>query len=135
MAKVTPAPRRVYIAGPFRAQSQWGVTQNIRAAEVNALAVWRAGHVAICPHLNSQNFTGAVPDAYFLHGDLEILRVCTDLLNFMPIEAQKSRGTQKEIEQAAQDCAGATHLSASDNNNRVPKRPEFLEPYLTGWGE
>lgn len=29
----------------------------------------------------------------------------------------------------AEDWAGAVHLSASDNNNRVPAMPEFLNQY------
>jgi hypothetical protein len=70
----------VYIAGPFRAASQWRQEQNIRRAEEVALEVWRAGGVAICPHLNTRFFGGELPDQAWLDGDLEILRRCDALV-------------------------------------------------------
>ena len=42
-----------FIAGPYRADTPEGVTENIAQARKVALDVWRAGHVALCPHLNS----------------------------------------------------------------------------------
>jgi hypothetical protein len=71
----------VYIAGPFRAKSHWGVVQNIRKAEALALRVWaHGGLVAICPHLNTAHFQQALKDDVWLEGDLEILRRCDALL-------------------------------------------------------
>lgn len=72
----------VYIAGPFRPKQygQWGQTLNIRRAEKTALAVWTAGFTALCPHLNTQNFTGACDDSVWLRGDLALLDRCDAVL-------------------------------------------------------
>jgi hypothetical protein len=66
----------IYIAGPYRAPSEWDVVLNIRSAEAAALNVWRNGGAAICPHKNTAMFGGACPDEGWLQGDLEILRRC-----------------------------------------------------------
>lgn len=70
----------IYICGPFRAPTDWGRVQNIRRAEAAALEVWRAGMVALCPHMNTANFDGAAPDGVWLAGDLELLRRCDAVL-------------------------------------------------------
>lgn len=70
----------VYICGPFRAASHWGIVQNVRKAEALALKVWQAGMVALTPHLNTANFQGAAPDGVWLAGDLELLRRCDAVL-------------------------------------------------------
>src|SRR4051812_24706808 len=43
----------IYIAGPYRAATEWQVVQNIRRAEALALAVWQSGAACICPHKNT----------------------------------------------------------------------------------
>lgn len=70
----------IYIAGPFRAANQWEQEQNIRRAEELSLRVWRVGGVALCPHLNTRFFSGALPDEVWLEGDLELLRRCDAIL-------------------------------------------------------
>lgn len=90
--------RLVYIAGPFRASSAWGIEQNIRTAEELALEVWRAGFVAICPHMNTWHFQGTLPDDTWLKGDIEILRRC-DAVLLVP-GWEHSRGALKEVEAA-----------------------------------
>jgi hypothetical protein len=70
------AMKVVYIAGPYRAPSEYEVVQNIRRAEALALEVWRAGAAAICPHMNTALWGGAADDSVWLRGDLEILRRC-----------------------------------------------------------
>ena len=92
----------VYIAGPFRPLKkgdQWEQTLNIRRAEELALDVWRAGAVAICPHLNTCHFEGHLPGEVWLNGDLEILRRCDALLatSFW----RNSDGASKEVAFAA----------------------------------
>jgi hypothetical protein len=68
----------IYVAGPYRAPSEWEVVQNIRRAEQAALFVWSHGAAAICPHKNTALFGGApgCPDDTWLSGDLEILSRC-----------------------------------------------------------
>lgn len=70
----------VYIAGPFRADTHWGIAKNVRKAEEAALEVWKAGFTAICPHLNTAHFQGELPDEEWLEGDLEIILRCDAVL-------------------------------------------------------
>lgn len=70
----------VYVAGPYRAASEYGVLLNIQAAERLALRVWKAGAACICPHKNTAFFGGAADDNVWLLGDLEIVRRCDALI-------------------------------------------------------
>lgn len=88
----------VYIAGPFRGVDHWAIHQNVRSAEALALEVWRAGAVAICPHLNTEHFQGSLPDDVWLEGDLEILGRCDAVL--LAPRWETSSGTRAEIEYA-----------------------------------
>lgn len=65
-----------YIAGPYRADSHYGIHQNIASAEAVAMKYWRLGYAVICPHKNTAHFDGAMPDETWLKGDLEILKRC-----------------------------------------------------------
>lgn len=95
---VTSPLKLVYIAGPFRARSSWGVARNIREAEIESLKIWALGAVAICPHLNTQNFSGALEDGVWLCGDLEILRRCDAV--FAIDGWHLSAGAVAEVEEA-----------------------------------
>jgi len=72
----------IYIAGAYRADSEYGVKQNIEQAEKVALDVWRSGCVALCPHKNTAFFGGAygLKDKIWLDGDLELLSRCDAVL-------------------------------------------------------
>lgn len=65
-----------YIAGPYRADTERDVLNNIRAAEAVAIKVWKAGHVALCPHLNSRLMGGICDDEVFLEGAIELMKRC-----------------------------------------------------------
>jgi hypothetical protein len=66
----------VYVAGPYRANTEYQVLLNIQAAERLALQIWQAGAACICPHKNTAFFGGAADDNVWLAGDLEIVRRC-----------------------------------------------------------
>jgi hypothetical protein len=66
----------IYVAGKFRGKNQWQIVQNVRLAEEAALDLWTQGWVVICPHLNTMNFQGVLPDRVWLEGCLEILIRC-----------------------------------------------------------
>lgn len=67
----------VYVAGPYRAPSRWGVEQNIRAAEEIGQLLITRGAYPIIPHANTRGyFEGAAPDELFLGGTMELLRRC-----------------------------------------------------------
>lgn len=74
----------VYIAGPYRAKpdpnNQYVQTLNIRRAEALAHDVWSMGAAALCPHLNTANFQGSLPDQVWLDGDLAMLAKCDAVL-------------------------------------------------------
>jgi hypothetical protein len=70
----------VYVAGPYRANGEWFIYENIRRAEAVALEVWKMGAACICPHKNTAFFNGACPDQVWLDGDLEMVRRCDAIL-------------------------------------------------------
>ena len=72
---VNPA-KVVYVAGAFRAKTQWGIMQNVRKAEDASLRLWKEGYVVICPHTMTQHYQGECPDKVWLDGCLELMRRC-----------------------------------------------------------
>lgn len=89
----------VFIAGPFRAPTPWGVEQNIRAAEEAALQVWSLGAAALCPHTNTRFFDRALPDEIFLAGTRLLLSRCDAML--VVGNWKDSEGTREEINWAS----------------------------------
>jgi len=87
----------LYIAGPYRGD----VAVNITNAESVAVAVWRAGHVALCPHLNTAFWDQKydIDDERYLDGDLALLARCDGVVLVPGWES--SRGTQAEVVFAA----------------------------------
>lgn len=84
----------IYIAGPYRGASESEVWANIMRARDCAAEVWKRGHVAICPHLNTMLMGGILPDERWLSGDLEILRRCDAVCLY---SLRHSSGTDQEI--------------------------------------
>lgn len=84
----------IYVAGPYRADSEWQVVQNIRRAEEAAMKLWRAGWVVICPHKNTAFFGGYLLEEVILQGDLELLRRCDAI--FMVEGWESSLGAKRE---------------------------------------
>jgi len=85
-------PKIAYIAMPYRSDTEWGLTQNIRAAERLALKYWLLGYAVICPHKNTAYFGGAAPDEVWLKGDLAMLARC-DVIVMGPGWLQSSGAT------------------------------------------
>ena len=88
----------VYVAGPYRAPTEWGVLKNIQRAEELALRVWLAGAACICPHKNTAFFGGAAHDNVWLDGDKEIVRRCDAVV--CTEGWQNSKGASGEVELA-----------------------------------
>jgi hypothetical protein len=93
----------VYVAGPFRAMSNYvpghqdmfAVQENIMAAMKLGLEVARMrGAFPVIPHANTMFFTGAAPDNVWLEGDLEMLRRC-DAVVFTE-DYMRSSGAREE---------------------------------------
>ena len=89
----------IYVAGPYRSESENGVFENIMRARREAEKFWREGWAVICPHTNSI-FMGSRlgGDEKFIEGDLEILARCDAI--FMLEGWENSRGSQKELDLA-----------------------------------
>jgi len=88
--------RVIYIAGKYRADTTYGVYQNIKKAEAAAIKLWQEGWCVLCPHLNTQLFDqcGVSPPSVFLEGGLELLRRCDAI--FMLNGWAESEGAIKE---------------------------------------
>lgn len=69
---------KVFICGPFRGNEE----ANKEVAEQAAADVWRSGHIALCPHLNSprRELIDGLPESLFLSGYLTLLRGCDAML-------------------------------------------------------
>jgi nucleoside 2-deoxyribosyltransferase len=115
-----------YVAGPYRASSEYLVKQNIRKAEDVAIQLWAAGFVPVCPHMNTAFFGGAygLPDEVWLKGDLEIIKRC-DFVVVIP-GWQTSQGTLHEIEVARQ---AGLHVYFWDKE----EDQRFLKNYYAEW--
>jgi hypothetical protein len=66
----------IYIAGAFRAKTQWGIMQNVRHAEDASLRLWKDGKVVVCPHTMTQHFQNECEDKVWLDGCLELVKRC-----------------------------------------------------------
>lgn len=92
--------RVVYLVGPYRAATEYGVYTNIARASELALEIWRAGAACICPHKNTAFFGGAAPDSVWLEGDKEIVRRCDAV--FLGSDWSESEGARAECDLAKQ---------------------------------
>ena len=88
----------VFVSGPYRSETYEGRQANIERAKEAAIKIWQSGDIAFCPHLNTMNFDGLVPDDTFLAGDIEILGRC-DII-YMLNGWQDSAGSRAEYQYA-----------------------------------
>lgn len=88
----------IYVAGPFRGETQWEIEKNVRHAEEKALELWKAGFAVICPHKMTEHFQGECPDGAFIEGLLEILSKCDAI--YLLKGWMKSEGSRQELKLA-----------------------------------
>ena len=86
----------IFIAGPFRAENQWGIECNAYQAEKAALQLAELGYIPLCPQTMYRHFHKTVTDKFWLQATRELLKRCDGIL-VLP-GWQKSEGTKKEIE-------------------------------------
>ena len=75
-----------YIAGPYRNKNLQVTEANVLEAQRMAIFIWKIGHVAICPHLNTHRFTfydKGVTHEVIIRGDLSIVERC-DAVYMLP---------------------------------------------------
>ena len=85
----------IYVAGAYRNKTEWGLIENIRHAEKEAIKLWQEGWAVICPHKNTAHFGGLCPDDTWLKGDIEMLKRCDAI--YMLKGWQKSEGANMEL--------------------------------------
>lgn len=73
----------IYIAGPFRAPTLFGLTQNVSSAEQWGLEVALNGHMPVIPHANTWKMYGSAPEEVFLEGTKLLLTKCDGAI-FIP---------------------------------------------------
>lgn len=88
----------VYVAGKYRASTEWELEQNIRRAEEIARQLWAEGFAVICPHKNTAHFGGVLEDPQednelWLMGDFEMVKRCDVLFRM----EGKSNGADREV--------------------------------------
>lgn len=88
----------IYVAGPFRAAHQWGIVENVRAAERIGLMIANAGAMPLIPHANTAHFHGLQTAQFWLDGTMELLRRC-DAAIFLP-RWRHSAGSVGEFREA-----------------------------------
>ena len=86
--------RVIYLAGPYRAETEAEIEANIERARDVAKLLWRAGFVVICPHANTAHFERDCPYVDFVTGDLEIVARCHYVV--MLDGWEKSKGACRE---------------------------------------
>jgi hypothetical protein len=90
--------RIIYIAGPFRSKTSWGIEQNVRRAEEAGFEILRLGGFPLIPHANTRFFHGSFEDEIFLEGTLELLRRADAIL--LLSDWKKSDGARHEHKMA-----------------------------------
>lgn len=88
----------IYVAGPYRADSENKLFENIIRARTKARELWHLGWTVICPHTNSM-FMGDENDwQLFLDGCLELVRRSDAI--YMLHGWETSEGSNEELAEA-----------------------------------
>ena len=88
----------IYIAGPYTSKNPLRVVLHIIRAWQAALAVWKKGHVAICPHTSCAFMHFWLSYEQAAEGLLRVQSQCQATLFIK--NWQQSRGSRKELENA-----------------------------------
>ncbi len=88
----------IYIAGRYRAKTEYEVDQNITHAKTVLAKLLRRGYAVVCPHTMTAHLGGVIPDRGILDSCLEILRRCDAI--YMMKGWESSQGSQEELKLA-----------------------------------
>jgi hypothetical protein len=105
----------IYIAGPFRADTPWGIELNIRRAEEHGLRIVKLGGIPVIPHTMYRFFQNSLPDDFWLEAGLALLRPCNAVaVTVDSSSAQRSRGTVGEIAAARESGIPVFYYERAD---------------------
>lgn len=92
----------IYVAGPYRAKTDYQKRENIMHAQRVAIRLWELNWVVFCPHLNTLHFDwySKLPSEVWLKGGLEFLRRSDAI--FMLSTWRASEGAKRELEVAVE---------------------------------
>jgi len=122
---------RIYVAGPFRADSAWGIEQNIRRAEVLGLEIVKMGGCPIIPHTMYRFFQGALPDEVWLDCGLALLEPCHAIV--CARGWIDSTGTRGELARARALQMPAFFQGEVDGIIRTGDSWDLLSDFITDW--
>lgn len=114
----------VYIAGPYKAENQWEIEKNIRAAEEMHLKLIDLGVAVICPHTMSRHFFGTYDETTWMAVCRALVRR-SDALILLP-GWRDSSGTAEEINEA--DDYGKMMFSEFSELKRWVEESQEVEP-------
>ena len=86
-----------YVIGPYRAETIYGIRQNIIVAEQLGAELAQLGFFPYVPHKNTAFFDGLAPDELWLEGNLEIIRRGIADFAVVGYGWEKSSGSRGEI--------------------------------------
>ena len=98
--------KMIYVAGPFRAETTWGVEQNIRRAEEVVFDLNKAafetvgGYIALCPHATFRFSDGILSEEFWLGATMELMKRCDAI--FMMVGHGNSQGSLAELAEATE---------------------------------
>ena len=88
-----------YVIGPYRAETIYGIRQNIIAAEQLGAELAQLGFFPYVPHKNTALYDGLAPDELWLEGNLEIIRRGIADFAVVGYGWKKSSGSKGEIDE------------------------------------
>ena len=100
----------VYVSGPYRAKTFFGVLRNIWKARKLAITLWYQGYAVFCPHTNTILFPeGARSNKHkinYIHGDLTMISRMQPGLDFIIMCSGWEKSAGAKIEQAFAKAQG-----------------------------
>jgi len=131
-------PLLIYVAGPYRAPTVWGIDQNIHDARRFGVELAKRRAFPVIPHANTAHFDGLAPDDFWLEGTLALMRKCDGVL-LMPTW-RASSGARAEAREALNLAMAVVDMEAAPETltdwlaaiRRCREEHVALEPWAFG---